>query len=165
MCNTLCTESSVVFVPRHQMEVCSLSRRIMLPHGSIPLHLITRRPSLAPSSFTRRPIGLPYGSLSLPGERRAYHVPPMYTHGLGLTSTPGGLHLRPVTLEHRFLTPYLFGPSVLAPSACLTSRRFQPFTCVDRTMLSSLPTTSVLAVVTSAHAPVTIPKDEATLSQ
>ena len=57
MCNTLCTDSSVVFVPRHQMEVCPLARRIMLPHGSTPLHLITRRPSLAPSSCTRRPIG------------------------------------------------------------------------------------------------------------
>ncbi len=68
---------------------------------------ITQQPSLAPSSFTRHPIGLPYGSLSLPGERRAYHVPPLYPHGLGLASTPGVLHLRPVTLDHRFLTPYL----------------------------------------------------------
>ena len=90
--------------------------RAETPDGSQPTFVedetvlicrITQQPSLAPSSFTRHPIGLPYGSLSLPGERRAYHVPPLYPHGLGLASTPGVLHLRPVTLEHRFLTPYL----------------------------------------------------------
>ena len=68
------------------------------PEGSQPTFVedkivlicrITQQPSLAPSSFTRHPIGFPYGSLSLPGERRAYHVPPLYPHGLGLASTPG----------------------------------------------------------------------------
>src|SRR5713226_6422356 len=107
MCNTLCTDSSVVFVPRHQREVCPLARRIMLPHGSTPLHLMTRRPSLPPSSSTRSPIGLPCGLLSPKGELRVYHVPSLYLHGVGLTSPPGVLHLRPVRLEHRFLTPYL----------------------------------------------------------
>ena len=154
--------STVTFlVMRHQREVCPLSRR----NNIIPLCSITEQPLLVPSSFTRSSIGSPCGSLSPLGELRAYHVPSLYPHGLGLASTPGARPLRPVTLEHRFLAPHLFGPSVTAPSACLTSRRLQPFTCVDLTMQSSLPTTSVLAVVPSAHAPVTIPKDEAPLSQ
>jgi len=40
-----------------------------------PIRSITDRPSLAPSSFTRSPVGAPCGSLSLAGGRRAYHVP------------------------------------------------------------------------------------------
>ena len=132
---------------------------------TVPICFITKQPSLAPSSFTRHPIGLPYGSLSLPGERRVYHVPPLYPHGLGLASTPGVLHLRPVTLEHRFLTPYLLVqasqhfPLVSHHDGC------RPFTCVDLPMPSSLPTTSVLVVATSAHALVTTLADEATWSQ
>src|SRR5262245_8534667 len=42
--------------------------------GATPLRPATGRPSLPPSSFTRSPIGLPCGSLSLAGELRAYHV-------------------------------------------------------------------------------------------
>jgi hypothetical protein len=45
-------------------------------HVTTPIRTITERPSLAPSSSTRRPIGLPCGSLSLAGGLRAYHVPP-----------------------------------------------------------------------------------------
>src|SRR3954454_9408063 len=41
-----------------------------------PIRPITDRPSLAPSSFTRNPIGSPCGSLSLAGGLRAYHVAP-----------------------------------------------------------------------------------------
>ena len=69
----------------------------------------------------------------------------------------GGLPLRPVTLEHRFLTPSLLVqasqhvPLVSHHDGC------RPFTCVDLPMPSSLPTTSVLGVATSAHAFVTIP--------
>jgi hypothetical protein len=43
--------------------------------NSTPIRLITRRPSLFPSSYARTPIGFPYGSLSLTGEVRVYHVP------------------------------------------------------------------------------------------
>src|SRR5579859_2113243 len=43
---------------------------------AIPIRLITRRPSLFPPSYTRRPIGSPCGSLSLAGERRVVHVHP-----------------------------------------------------------------------------------------
>src|SRR5919198_3970925 len=45
---------------------------------STPLHPLTGGPSLLPVSRTRLPIGSPYGSLSLAGERRAYHVPHEY---------------------------------------------------------------------------------------
>ena len=78
----------------------------------IPICSITEQPLLCPSSFTRSSMGFPCGSLSPLGELRAYHVPSLYPHGVGLASTPGVRPLRPVTLEHRFLTPYLFGSSV-----------------------------------------------------
>ena len=41
---------------------------------STPIRPVTGRPSLPPSSFTRRPIGSPYGRPTLAGGRRAYHV-------------------------------------------------------------------------------------------
>jgi hypothetical protein len=42
--------------------------------GSTPVRPVTGRPSLPPSSFTRRPVGSPYGGPTLAGGRRAYHV-------------------------------------------------------------------------------------------
>jgi hypothetical protein len=87
--------------------------------GATPIHSITEWPSLSPPSFTRSPIGSPYGSLSradqgLPGELRAYHVPLVYLRGLGPSSTPVVLHLRQMTREHLSLTTHLlvqaFGP-------------------------------------------------------
>src|SRR3954470_3673690 len=39
-----------------------------------PIRPVTGRPSLPPSSFTRRPVGSPYGRPTLAGGRRAYHV-------------------------------------------------------------------------------------------
>ena len=107
MCNTFCTDSSVLLVTRHQRDVCPLARRSMLPHGSTPLHLMTRRPSRAPSSCTRSPLGLPCGFLSPQGALRASHVPAVSLHGGGLTSPPVVRQLRPVRLAHRFLTTYL----------------------------------------------------------
>ena len=41
---------------------------------STPIRPVTGRPSLPPSSFTRRPVGSPYGWSTLAGGRRAYHV-------------------------------------------------------------------------------------------
>src|SRR6185295_5504610 len=41
---------------------------------STPIRPVTGRPSLPPSSFTRRPVGSPYGWPALAGGRRAYHV-------------------------------------------------------------------------------------------
>ena len=41
---------------------------------STPIRPVPGRPSLPPSSFTRRPVGSPYGWPTLAGGRRAYHV-------------------------------------------------------------------------------------------
>ncbi len=56
---------------------------------------ITARPSLLPSSFTRPPIGVPYGSRSLLGGGRAYHVShPYHPNGVGPACSPVALCLR-----------------------------------------------------------------------
>jgi hypothetical protein len=70
------------------MEVCPLSRGMILPSGATPIRLITRRLSLFPSSSARTPIGSPHGSLSHLGEIRGYHVPQLRLDGLGLAYTP-----------------------------------------------------------------------------
>jgi hypothetical protein len=59
-----------------------------------PIRSITDRPSLAPSSCTRSPIGSPCGSLSPKGGLRAYHVASLKPRGLGPASTPVARHLR-----------------------------------------------------------------------
>jgi hypothetical protein len=56
-------------VRRHPREVSPLSRGV-----ATPIRPVTGRPSLPPSSFTRRPVGSPYGGPTLAGGRRAYHV-------------------------------------------------------------------------------------------
>ena len=78
------------------MEVCPLSRGVMLPDGLTPIHSITERLSLSPSSFTRNPIGSPCGLLSLlageiTGLPRSAYIP---SDGLGTAYSPVGLHLR-----------------------------------------------------------------------
>jgi hypothetical protein len=47
------------------MEVCPLARGVILSNDATPIHLITRWPSLLPSSFTRTPIGSSYDLLSI----------------------------------------------------------------------------------------------------
>ena len=131
----------------------------------IPLCFVTKQPSLAPSSCTRPPIRLPYGALPLPGGRRASHVSSVSLHGVGRASPPGMQHLRPVTLDHRFLIPSLVVQACQHLPLVSHHDVYQPFTSVDLTMPSSLPTPLMLGVVTSAHAPVTIPTDEAPVSQ
>src|SRR5437879_4700575 len=55
----------------------------MLPVGATPLHPITGRRSLLPSSHARTSIGSPRGSLSLAGDVRGCHVPSQsHTDGL-----------------------------------------------------------------------------------
>src|SRR5438132_9015238 len=84
---------------------------MMSPAGSIPIRSVTDRPSLAPSSSTRRPFGLPCDLLSWavagPGRRRAYHVPSLYLCGLGRASPPVVRHLRRRSSEPPDLTTYL----------------------------------------------------------
>ena len=50
-------------VMRDPMEVCPLSRGVMSLRRATPIRPITGRPSLSPSSSTRRPIGAPCGCL------------------------------------------------------------------------------------------------------
>jgi hypothetical protein len=45
---------------KDQMEVGALSRGVILLLSATPIRLITKRPWLSPSSFTRRPMSLLY---------------------------------------------------------------------------------------------------------
>ena len=81
---------------QHPVEVCPLSREVMLPYG--------RRNPYPPryeTAFAFSTILYPQSyrlalRLAFPkgGELRAYHVPLVYLRGLGPSSTPGVLHLR-----------------------------------------------------------------------
>ena len=62
-------------VMQDQMDVCPLARGVMLPVGSTPIHPITGRRLLLPSSHSRTSIGSPCGSLPLAGDVRGCHVP------------------------------------------------------------------------------------------
>jgi hypothetical protein len=56
---------------------------------STAILIVTIRRWLSPRSFTRPPIGIPYGLLSaISGEGRAYHVSYQLQDRLGLASTP-----------------------------------------------------------------------------
>jgi hypothetical protein len=100
--------SSPVF--QHLVEVCLLSHRMMLSYDSIPIQPITDRPSLSPRSFTRGPIGLPRGWLSisfLDEELRAYHVPRLCPNEYDLSYTPVAQHLRWATIKRLLLATHL----------------------------------------------------------
>ena len=99
---------------QHQREVCRLSPRSDV---ATPIRPITDRPSLAPSSFTRRPKDASCES-RFPnqswlarrkgmGRRRAYHVPPLSQCGLGRASPPVAQRLRRRSSEPPDLTTYL----------------------------------------------------------
>ena len=86
------------------MDVCSLSRGVMLRACSTPIHPITEWLSLLPSSHSRTPIGSPYGSLSLAGDVRGYHVPSQsHPNGLGALCPP--VALLPMTRKGGILVP------------------------------------------------------------
>ena len=116
------------------MEVCPLSRGVILPSGATPIRLITRRLSLFPSSFARTPIGSPHGSLSHSGEIRVYHVPQLRPDGLGLAYTPVARASAVADFGASTLATYLFGSSLSAGLACRISRRLRRFTFVDHTV-------------------------------
>src|SRR4029450_3422771 len=80
--------------------------------GSTSIRSITDRPSLAPSSCARRPVGVACATLSAGvvcpvGERRVYHVPPLSLCGLGRASPPVVRQLRHGSSEPVVLTTYL----------------------------------------------------------
>jgi hypothetical protein len=56
---------SSYLVMRHRLEVCPLSREVMLqPTRATSIPFITKGLSLSPASSTDQLIGVPYGSLS-----------------------------------------------------------------------------------------------------
>jgi hypothetical protein len=71
-----------------------------------PIRPITGRPSLAPSSSTRSPVGWPYGLPTPRGRVRAYHVAPLKPRGLGPASTPVARQLRGPSSERPNLATY-----------------------------------------------------------
>jgi hypothetical protein len=76
-------------VMQDQTDVSALSRGVMLPMGATPIHPITGWLSLLPSSYSRTPIGLPCGTLSLAGDVRGSHVPSQsQTNGVGALCPP-----------------------------------------------------------------------------
>src|SRR5437899_7997328 len=120
----------------------------MSPAGSTPIRPITGRPSLAPSSLTRRPIGAPRGVLSRTGRRRAYHVPPVYLCGLGRASPPVARQLRRRSSEPPDLATYLLVQAIQHLALGLCDDVYQRFTCVDPATPSWFPTAAMLAVAT-----------------
>ena len=80
---------------QHPVEVCPLSRGVMLPTEAQPLS----NPLQAGLRFLHHPLpAVPSARLAARfpqrGELRAYHVPLVYPHGLGSSSTPGVQRLR-----------------------------------------------------------------------
>src|SRR5271157_1089449 len=110
-------------VTEDQREVCPLSGRVISPGGSTLIRSITDRHSLSPSSFTRRPIGFSYESLSLAGKTTGLPRFADVPRWEGRSSPPVVRHLRRGTDEPPSLTTCRFGPSVIASSACSNSRR------------------------------------------
>src|SRR5262249_54646586 len=107
-----------------------------------PIRPITGRPSLAPSSFTRRPVGLPRGSLAFGEGRGVTHVPRRKPGGAVRASGRWRAICGRGTLKPLHLATYRFGSSLAAasgsdtkgpPLACRTSRPLQHFTWVDPT--------------------------------
>jgi hypothetical protein len=82
-------------VMKDPMEVCPLSRGVMLPTGSTPIQPVTGWRSLSPSSFTRNLISSPCGLPSLytgeiTGLPRSTYIP---SDGLGAVYPPVGRRL------------------------------------------------------------------------
>ncbi len=130
-CNSLVTQ--------HHVEVCPLSRGMILPADSLPIRPMTGRPSLAPRSHTRSPLGSPCGALSQPerwlrsGGLRAYHVPRECLCRLGLASPPVVHHLRQVSEKHLNLTTCLLAPASQHLWLVIDNGVYQRFTSVDPT--------------------------------
>jgi len=93
-------------VTKDQREVSTLSGWGM-DTAAAPIRSITERPSLAPSSSTRRLVSFSCEPLSLAGRRRAYHVPPLLQCGLGRVSPPVAHRLRWRSSEPPDLATYL----------------------------------------------------------
>ena len=84
--------------------------------------------------------------------------------GLGRASSPVARHLRGVSSEHPVLATYLLVQACQHLWLVLHDGVYQHFTGVDHTTRSWSPTTLMLAVAVSAHAPTTTRAGEDTLS-
>jgi len=138
----------------------------MSPCGSTPIRPITGWPSLSPHSRTRRPMGVPCGTLSLVGGRRAYHVSPLRPDGVGSAYPP--VVLSSTTGEAKAPVP------TTVPVGSSLSASFGLFfltTFSSSSPLLAIPsdpsprTTVMLVVVTSPRGLITVLADEVTLSQ
>ena len=113
--------------------LCSLRRlavfsRPPTPEGSqpafawddvaTPIRPVTGRPSLAPSSCTRSPIGSPCGSLSRSGGLRAYHVASLKPAWVRSRLYAGGSSAAPGEFGAPGPGHLPFGPGLTAPLAC-----------------------------------------------
>jgi hypothetical protein len=94
--------------------------RLAFARGDVatPIRPITGRPSLAPSSFTRRPIDSPCSGPTLAGERRAYHVASQESSWVRPRLDAGGSSSAPDESEASGPGHSPFGPSLSAPLAC-----------------------------------------------
>jgi hypothetical protein len=85
--------------------------------------------------------------------------------GSGPALTPVALQLRRMSLQHPDPATYRFGPSLSATSSRPCLRRSRRFTWVGRTTRPWPPTAAVLAVATSARAPIATLAGEDMLSR
>lgn len=121
----------------------------MLPGGATPISFITEERSLSPSSFIRNSIGVPCGSLSLSGELRTSHVPPVCLNGLGpcLFAGDGG-----VSDEGNYIPSYPSRTFWFKPVSTFGLFAFTAFSGSSHLLAipsnPSAPTTLVLVVIT-----------------
>jgi len=123
-----------------QTQVCSLSGG-----ATAPIHVITTRHSLPPSSSTRTRISAACARPTRTRRQRAYHVPCVYQNAVDRSFPPVVLSLRHGMAEPVNVTTYRFGSGVSARFACLNSRRLRCFTCVGHSMRPLLLPAAVLA--------------------
>ncbi len=94
--------------------------RLAFARGDVatPIRPVAGRPSLPPSSCTRRPIGSPCGGPTPAGERRAYHVASQESSWVRPRLDAGGSSSAPDESEASGPGHSPFGPSLSAPLAC-----------------------------------------------
>jgi len=120
---------------RDRVEVCPLSRGVMLPCGAAPIRTITARHSLFPASLTRTSFASPYGWLTLVGGVRAYRVRLEQQNGLGPLSPPVVLLVRVRHTTDPEPTTVPFGSSPCSILGLLHRYGvYRAFACADHTI-------------------------------
>ena len=147
-------------------EVGALSGGVMSPDGSTPIRPVTGRRWLSPPSFTRRPVGASRESLSPEGRATGLPRSADVPRWVGSPFFAGGTPSAPGELEAPGPDHVPFWPerdSILRSSSVTTF--IAASHDVDPSTRSWSPTASMLAVATSARAPVATLADEDTLSR